>query len=240
MTIPRKGSLPAASIVLPYIDASSAWALALLIVLLALYAVRRRMALLLSALMLAVAVVAWGWYIRSDEPGGSILFFNSSKFPALLMTASRDCSYMLSTEEESEVEKEYIVDPYLRCESMDAPLWVNSDYFDANFSYVEGVAEFCGRRIMLLSGKNWMDSKQNFSVDILFLCKGFKGSMDSLLALHPAKYVVMDAGLHFMTRRRVERECAALGIVCIDVSETGAVAFDCRADSFSPMFMSGK
>ena len=156
------------------------------------------------------------------------------------MTVSRDNSYMLSTENESEVDKEYIVDPYLRRESMETPLWVNGDYSDANISYVEGVADFCGRRIILLSGKSWMDRKQDCPVDILFLCKGFKGSMESLLAMHPAKYVVMDAGLHFMTRRRVERECAALGIVCIDVSETGAVAFDCRADSFSPMFMSGK
>ena len=233
-------SLPAASVELPYIDVCSAWALAVLIVFLAIYAARKRVVFLLAALMLAVAVVAWGWYLRSDEPGGSIMFFNSSKFPALLMTASRDNSYMLSTENESEVEKEYIVDPYLRRESMETPLWVNSDYSDDNVSYVEGMAEFCGRRIMLLSGKDWMESKQDCLVDILFLCKGFKGSMDSLLAMHPAKYVVMDAGLHFMTRRRVERECAALGIVCIDVSETGAVAFDCRADSFSPMFMSGK
>jgi hypothetical protein len=85
------------------------------------------------------------------------------------MTASRDNSYMLSTENESEVEKEYIVDPYLRRESMETPFWVNSNYSDANISYVEGMAEFCGRRIMLLSGKDWMESKQACPVDILFL-----------------------------------------------------------------------
>lgn len=231
-------ALPASTLQLPYMDSLMAWALALFILLLFLFAVRKRAVLLVSALAVALTIVAWGWVLRSDEPHDSMLFFNSGKFPALLLTQSRDCSYMLSTVEESEAEQEYIVSPYLRRESMDTPLWLSGDHLDNNLSYVAGTLDFCGKRLKLLSDKSWMDDKNGFPVDILFLCKGFKGSMESLCALYPANYVVMDAGLHFMTRRRVERECAQLGVVCVDVAETGAVEFRCNDESFAPVFLS--
>ncbi len=231
-------SLPLSSLTLPYIDSFGAWALALFMLLLFLYAVRRRAALLVASLVVAAAFVAWGWVLRSDEPYDSMLFFNSSKFPALLLTVSRDCSYMLSTVEEGEAETEYIVSPYLRRGSMDAPMWLNGDYLDENVGYVAGVLDFCGRRLKLLSDKSWEEDKKGIPVDILYLCKGFKGSMERLCGLYPAKYVVMDAGLHFMTRRRVERECALLGVECVDVAETGAVEFRCNSDSLCPVFLS--
>ena len=230
-------SLPASTPELPYIDSAIAWMLALILLLLYLFAVRRRVALVVAASVIACASLVWGWIQRGDGPRDTMLFFNSSSYPALLLAVSRDCSYLLSTEKESDADTEYILAPYLRRESMDAPLWVDGEYSDKNLAYKGGVVEFCGRRIRVLSDRTWMDEEQGLPVDMLFLCKGFKGSMESLLALYPARYVVMDAGLHYMTRRRVERECAVLGVVCIDVSEKGAVEFKCNGESFSPIFV---
>ena len=230
-------SLPASTLQLPYIDSSIAWMLALTLLLLYLSAVRRRVELLAMAFTVAVVTFAWGLLLRGEGPRETMFFFNSSSYPALLLTVSRDSSYLVSTEKESEADTEHILAPYLRCESMDAPLWVDGEYCDKKLVYKGGVLEFCGRRIRVLSDKSWMDEEQGSPVDLLFLCKGFKGSMESLLALYPARYVVMDAGLHYMTRRRVERECAVLGVCCIDISEAGAVEFKCGGDSFSPLFV---
>ena len=210
--------------------------LALILLLLYLSAVRKRVVLLIMASAVAISSFAWGWILRGDGPRDTMLFFNSSSCPALLLTVSRDSSYLLSTEMESEADTEHILAPYLRRESMNAPLWVDGEYCDKNLACRDGVVEFCGRRIRVLSDKNWTEEEHGMPVDMLFLCKGFKGSMESLLALYPAQYVVMDAGLHYMTRRRVERECAVLGICCIDISETGAVEFKCSGD-FSPVFV---
>jgi hypothetical protein len=51
--------------------------------------------------------------------------------------------------------------------------------------------------------------------------------MEELLEKYPAKRVIMDAGLHAMSRRRVAKECGILGVECVDVSVVGALRFSC-------------
>ena len=71
-------------------------------------------------------------------------------------------------------------------------------------------------------------------VDVLFLCRGFKGAMEELLEKYPAKRVIMDAGLHAMSRRRVAKECGLLGVDCVDVSVAGALRLLCADGNLSP------
>lgn len=229
--------LPCSSLQLPYVDGVGAWGVALCMVSL-LWVVRGRRRLL--SVPLAVAAVAatlfWMCHLHGGNHSDYMLFYNSSKCPAVQLVVSRDCSYMLSTRGQRFAELEYVTEPYLRRESFAAPLWIDDDYADAGVVSVDGLTRFCGKSIKLLQDGSWDGSSGPCPVDILYLCKGFKGKMERVLEAFPAGRVVMDAGLHYMSRQRVARECKALGQPFIDLSQTGAVFFYCHEDSMPPHF----
>ena len=229
--------LPFSSLLLPYVDAVSAWGVALFILFL-ICAIRGRRRVLFASMAVAALFATFSrmWYLHNDSRGDYILIYNSSKCPAVQLVVSRDCSYMLSTKEQRFAELEYVTEPYLRRESFATPVWVNGDYADSLLVVTEGLIKFRGRSMQLLQDGNWEEIAESQQVDILYLCKGFKGRMESVLEKFPAGQVVMDAGLHYMSRRRVARECQALGQSCIDISQTGALFFYCDEDSMPPHY----
>ena len=231
--------LPYASLELPYIDGVCAWGVAFSALLfLGCFCVKRRRSLLLAMLMAVVAAVTlWAWRLNADEHNGYILFYNSRYSVAVQFVHSRDTSYMLSNVERRFAESDYVTAPFLRRHSFAEPRWVCGDYSDGEFSSSSGLVNFHGRTIKLLADDSWRSDSVPQKVDVLFLCKGFVGAMDKVLAKYPTDRVVLDAGLHSMSRRRVLKECHLLGVFCLDISRTGAVIFRCGEENFAPHFV---
>ena len=216
-------SLPYAKITLPYIDVLAAWGVALaLLCAVAIVVTKRRLAIYVFLLALLFTVVR-GVILRSDEYHGSMLVYNTSECTAVHMIVSRDTSYIVSFDERDEVDIDYILKPALRNMVMAEPQWVSGDYNDGNIVSRGGLVEFRGCRMKMLRDLSWQQDSVSMPVDVLLLCKGFKGAMDAVLEKYPAKRVVMDAGLHAMSRRRVMKECRSLDVDCVDVSSNGAV-----------------
>ena len=227
-------ALPCSSLPLPYIDC---WvALGLAAVILSLFialSAKSRRALLFSLLCL-LSAGGWAVWLHSGEHSDYILFFNSRKSPAVQFVASRDSSYLLSQVAPDDEELEYVAHPYWRRERFSLPQFVHLDslFRSDDFSSCDNMVHFCGRRVKYLSDSGWQDDSVKVDVDVLYLCKGFKGRVERLLELYPAPLIIMDAGLHYMTRRRVERESAVLNVQCIDLS-SGAVRYDCADGNIS-------
>ena len=220
-------SLPYAKISLPYIDSLAAWGVAFTIVFaVAMVATKRRSAALMFFATL-VSTVACVLRLHAEEQSNYVLFYNSPQTTAVHFVASRDTSYLFSYDEREEVDIEHILAPALRRASMGEPLWMAGDYEDENILSASGLVEFRGRRVKMLCGRSWQEDSLSIPVDALLLCKGFKGAMIEVLEKYPTKNIIMDAGLHAMSRRRVAKECAALGIDCVDVASAGAVHFFC-------------
>lgn len=148
--------------------------------------------------------------------------------------ASRDSSYLLSQVAPDDEELEYVAHPYWRRERFSLPQFVHMDslFRSDGFSSCDNMVQFRGRSVKYLSDKGWQNDSVKVDVDVLYLCKGFKGRVERLLELYPAPLIIMDAGLHYMTRRRVERESAVLNVQCIDLS-SGAVRYDCADGNIS-------
>ncbi len=233
-------ALPYSKITLPYIDVLAAWGLALTTIFaLLLIAARRRSTLLMFTLMLFLTTGRI-LHLHADEHENYMLFYNSSKYTAVQFVVSREKSYILSDVERDEADLDYVVTPYLRRAAMNEPLWVYGNYKDENIISQNGVVEFRGRRMKILCDKSWQDDTLTIPVDILFLCKGFKGRMKDVLDKYPARKVIMDAGLHAMSRRRVARECENLGACCIDISQEGALQLFCDDEQMQPYYMGQK
>ena len=143
------------------------------------------------------------------------------------MVASRDTTYLFSDVERDEADIDYIVSPYLRRAAMDEPLWLCGDYEDKNITSCNGLVDFRGIRMKMLCDKSWQQDSVPTPVDVLLLCKGFKGAMDAVLEKYPSEKVIMDAGLHAMSRRRVAKECVLLDVCCMDISQMGAMRLSC-------------
>ncbi len=220
-------ALPHSKITLPYIDVLAAWGIAFSIVFAILIIVNRRRSTILLFVATLFLTAAWMVHLHSDEHKNYILFYNNSQCAAVHMVVSREKSYILSNVEREEADVEYILAPYLRRSAMDEPSWIYGDYNDESIVSRNGLIEFRGRRIKMLCDKSWQEENSVTPVDVLFLCRGFKGAMDAVLEKYPSEKVIMDAGLHAMSRRRVTKECDALGVCCVDISRTGAVQLFC-------------
>lgn len=227
-------SLPYAKITLPYIDALAAWCVALCIILAIVIIVNKRRSSIYMFLAMFVATVAWMFHLHADEHKDYILFYNSSKFAAVQLVATRDTTYLFSNIERDDADIDYIVSPYLRRSAMDEPLWLFGDYEDKNITSRNGLVDFRGLRMKMLCDRSWQQDSVPTPVDVLLLCKGFKGAMDAVLEKYPTERIIMDAGLHAMSRRRVAKECALLDVCCMDISQLGAVRLSCADKKTEP------
>ena len=227
-------SLPYAKIALPYIDALAAWGIAFTILLAVAVAVRRRRATIFLLATTVVFTFAHTLHLYAGEHKDYILFYNNPHCTTVQLVASRDTSYIYSTVAREGADIEYTVTPYLRRSAMDEPLWLCGDYKDKNVASVAGLVEFRDVSMKMLCDKSWQEDTISVPVDVLLLCKGFKGAMDAVLEKYPARNVIMDAGLHAMSRRRVAKECGLLGVSCVDLSQTGAVRLSCADKKLHP------
>ena len=64
--------------------------------------------------------------------------------------------------------------------------------------------------------------------------------MEELVEAYPSGCVVLDASLYKRSRERILRECSALGIKPVDISEIGAVMLSASGDSFRMIPMKGR
>lgn len=221
-------SLPGSSLELPYIDIFGAFAVALVLMLFVhSFLCRKKWSFvsagILSALFAASLFYKIYWGVENER---YILFFNEGKRPLAQLVASRESSYILSSYSLLDYD-DYILEPYLKREAMEQPQWLNDPFADGIVTYVDGMVEFSGRRIMMLADDCWREEEDVRPVDCLYLCRGFLGSMEELFTVYPATFVLMDASLYSSSRRRIARECAAMGVRCIDIAQTGALRWDC-------------
>lgn len=229
--------LPYASVELPYIDVVATCGIVACLFLF-FYCLNSKNRLL-PVFVFAVVLLSVCIYMFTERQVHKdyILFYNSKNCVAVQFVVSRDTSYLFSTVEQSDAELDYITYSYWKRESFANPVWINGDYHDVKFNCHDDFIVFGDKRIKFLNDNSWQNDSVSQSVDLLFLGKGFTGPMEEILSKYTANRVVMDAGLHYMSRRRVMKECDMMGVFCIDISRVGAVSFLCDDKKFQPIYL---
>lgn len=62
------------------------------------------------------------------------------------------------------------------------------------------------------------------SVDYVYICRGFKGSLKDVIPLFHIGRVVLDVSLSEAYREKLKQECETAGLDYIDISEKGSYA----------------
>lgn len=233
-------SLPGAKFELPYIGLFDTYILAAAIFVLFYGIVVRRKHYIWASVPFAVLLVIISSLRGMSYSEPYIIFFNSKGCPAAQLVVSREKSYIMSSYPEWDIDLLPVAKAFWKREKMAVPMLLPDSYSDNHVELSGGMLYFAGRRIKMLADDCWKSDKTIQPVDCVFLCRGFLGSIKSLLEVYPTRYIVMDATLYKNSRRRILRECKEAGVRCIDLSSMGAVKLSCRKTGVHFTLMRGK
>lgn len=234
-------SLPGASLSLPAVDVVGACFVAVLLFVFASGLVARKKWLLLLSSCCTVCMVLF-LLLQPHESikGDGLIIYNNNKNPLLHAITDGGINYLVSTVPQLDAEYEYSSSPFVKREKLALPQWVNGCYCDPQLTFNDGLLQFGGLKVRLVDNEHWRDNMYVMPADVVLLCRGFLGPMEELVEAYPSGCVVLDASLYKRSRERILRECSALGIEPVDISEIGAVMLLASGDSFRMIPMKGR
>lgn len=234
-------SFPGASLSLPPVGVAGTFCMALLLVLL-FYALAngRRWLVILSLCCVVSSLFALLLNPRESVDGDYIIIYNNNKNPLLHVVSGGGCNYLVSTVPQLDAEYEYSSSPFIKREKMADPLWINGEFSDSILLLDDGLLQFQGLRVRLVNDDLWQENLYVAPADVVVLCRGFLGKVEELVEAYPSSCLVLDASLYKHSRARIRKECAALGIDVVDISEMGAIMLLPADVNFSLRPMRGK
>ena len=234
-------SLPVASFMLPRVDVAGACFAALLLFLLFYGAINRKYMLPILVVLSAVVVLLLNIFVSGNgEKKDSLLFFNNAKSGVVLLLPAGGGAYVVSSVPQFDSDADRVFEPYVKREGLEPVQWLSPMHADDYAAYSNGLISFAGLRVQMLADDCWAGDTLQHPVDVVWLCRGFLGSVERLLEVYPASCVILDGSLYEGSRRRLLRECSAAGVGCIDISQLGAVMVKGSDGSFSVETMRGK
>lgn len=234
-------SLPGASLSLPSIGIAGACCTTLLLILISYSIVNRRrwlMAFSFCCALSSFVILSIGQ--EEGTEGDYIIIYNNKKNPLLHVVAEDKNNYLVSTVPQLDAEYEYSSFPYLKREKLVEPLWVSGEYSDSLLSLSDGLLQLGGLSVRLVNSDAWQENVYVCPTDIVLLCRGFLGKIEELVEAYPSSCLLLDASLYKRSRERILRECAALDIEAVDISEVGALMILPSEDRFALLPMRGK
>lgn len=233
-------SLPSATLALPSIGVPGAFCVALLIVAFSYAFINRKWWLAWLGFGCSLLLLVSNVVLRGEAAPDGVIVYSNNKNPLLHIVAPEGENWLLSTVPRLDAEYEYVSSPYIKREGLCEPVWVDDNYQCGVFGYGDGVLRYGGLKIKLLADELWRDNIFAEPVDVLILCRGFLGPVKELVEAYPAACMLLDASLYRRSRDRILRECAALDVQAVDVSQSGAVKIVPAGDCFEIIPLRGK
>lgn len=92
------------------------------------------------------------------------------------------------------------------------------------FEPVQKPCRIGGRTILLMNDDRWKNKRaeKRLSLDYVYVCRGFRGSMSDIDGLFSVRCVLLDAWLTDWQREKLKSECHERGVECRELSENAA------------------
>lgn len=233
-------SLPGASFALPSFGALGIILFFVIVAIILFALIKRKWRLFLYSSTVGVMLLfVYGFWGEEKVADDYLLIYNNRKNPLLHVVRGKE-NYLLSVVPQLDAEYEHSSLPYIKREGLDEPVWVCGGHYDALFTFNDGLLCYAGLKIKILDNAHWKENIYIEPVDVLVLCRGFLGGVKELLEVYPTECIVADASLYKHSRRRIMRECAALGVDVLDISKSGALMLLPCDDAFELVEMRGK
>lgn len=221
------GEWPYASLSFPRFTAWDAWWLYLFLLLLCFYFICHQRKMLfpaLGCLLLPFLFHAYEVFKTPERP--FIQFYNVPASPAVHLVGSSKESYLVpaDTANGSLPELYKATSRFWSRRFEASPRLLSSEYVSSRICLREGIICFGNRTICLLNDNRWKNkmAAMPFSVDYLYVCRGYKGSLKTLPDIWTVRKVVLDAALPVYRLERFKQECRNLNWDYISIADEGA------------------
>ena len=227
-------SLPASSI--PFtLSAVSAGLCYLLIFAVVLWIRRRnlsRMVFCLTTILLLFISIHTS--CKSDGPYPRIWFYNNSACPAALFSINRNEHFLWTPSYRTDTAKvlkkmRSIVHNHWEREGIH-PVFIGGNHQSVNFRCSKGLILFDNRYYVMLSDSTWIthSSELSLPVEVLYICRGFKGNLNKISRIFHPRQVILDTSLSDYYYRRYQDEARELGWPIYSIKEKGALKYISR------------
>lgn len=177
-------------------------------------------------LLSAICHVTMSWI---DRPQSSLVFYNVRGCPAVHCIESDGHSWInyADTLPDKQLLKRAATN-YWNHHHLLPPKEITADYKTTAFSRQQQMLSWQGCRICMVTDNRWRNNSTVsvlYTIDYLYLCKGYDGHLEELTRLFVPGCIILDASLSEYRRNRLEDECKQSGLRFISLSEEGSVCF---------------
>lgn len=177
-------------------------------------------------LLLATCHVTMLWI---DRPQSSLVFYNVRGCPAVHCIESDGHSWInyVDTLSDKQLLKRAATN-YWNHHHLLPSKEITADYKTTTFSRQQQMLSWQGCRICMVTDNRWRNNSTVsvlYTIDYLYLCKGYDGHLEELTRLFVPGCIILDASLSEYRRNRLEDECKQSGLRFISLSEEGSVCF---------------
>lgn len=118
------------------------------------------------------------------------------------------------------------VEKYREMHHLDVPQWLSSDINSHAIWRMECITNFYGYRVCVINSDEWLHcvAPLPYTVDCLYLTRGFKGTLRKLTTLFAPKQVILHQSLGTYHTKRLCKECVELGIEYVLLQKEGALS----------------
>ena len=178
------------------------------------------------ALLLGICHVTMFWM---DRPQTGLAFYNVRGCPAVHCIGNDGRSWINYADTLSDKKLlKRVAANYWNRRRLLPPEEITADYQTGAFIRRQQVLSYHGYRVCMVTDNRWRNKttvSSLYTIDYLYLCKGYDGNMEELTRLFVPGCIVLDTSLPDYRKKLLEDECRQSGLHFISLSEEGSVYF---------------
>ena len=164
-----------------------------------------------------------------DSPQSGLLFYNVRGCPAVHCIESDGHSWInyADTLPDKKFLKR-VATNYWNRHHLLLPEEITADCQTGAFSRQQQIISYHGCRVCMVTDNRWRNKSAVsalYTIDYLYLCKGYDDHLGELTKLFAPGCILLDASLSEHRRNHLEEECRQSGLRFISLSEEGSVCF---------------
>ncbi len=161
-----------------------------------------------------------------NAPRPHIAFYHVRNAPAVHCVERTGRSWLVTPDSLCELSRlRRSLAPHWNKQRLEPPKILTAECDNRYLFLRNNILYYRGQCVCLLNDSRWQHkrSPSPLRVDYLFITRGYKGSVSDVKGVFRLRTVVLDASLSLYRRRKLEAECARLGVPCYSVAERGAL-----------------
>lgn len=175
-----------------------------------------------SLISVVLLIGIHGIYRQKDLPHNSIAFYNIRSCPAVHCIGSDRKSLIICASHESNIKDiQKQMNRHWNHLRLDTPQVIKTNIAIPQFSFYNNFISYHGKRIGIINDNRWryQKAKHKLQTDYLYICRGYKGNIEELLAMFDTKKIILDSSLSQWRKDHYKTSCDSLNIPFVSIEE---------------------